>query len=79
MQRKDIHFVTIIKGIYVNLDLQFLLNNRHMQQKSLKQFIYLSLAAAVATILLKFYAFYLTGSTGFFSMPWNRLSISSEQ
>lgn len=38
-----------------------------MQQKSLKQFIYLSLAAAVATILLKFYAFYLTGSTGFFS------------
>jgi uncharacterized membrane protein len=42
-----------------------------MQQKSLKQFIYLSLAAAVATILLKFYAFY--------PMPWNRLSISSEQ
>ncbi len=49
------------------MDLQFLLNDRHMQQKSLKQFIYLSLAAAVATILLKFYAFYLTGSTGFFS------------
>ena len=59
--------MTIIKGIYVNLDLQFLLNDQHMQQKSLKQFIYLSLAAAVATILLKFYAFYLTGSTGFFS------------
>ena len=50
-----------------------------MQQKSLKQFIYLSLAAAVATILLKFYAFYLTDQQGSFPMPWNRLSISSEQ
>jgi cation diffusion facilitator family transporter len=38
-----------------------------MEQNSLKQFIYLSIAAAVATILLKFYAFYLTGSMGFFS------------
>ena len=38
-----------------------------MEQNSLKQFIYLSIAAAVATILLKFCAFYLTGSMGFFS------------
>jgi cation diffusion facilitator family transporter len=38
-----------------------------MEQNSLKQFIYLSIAAAVATILLKFNAFYLTGSMGFFS------------
>lgn len=38
-----------------------------MEQNSLKQFIYLSTTAAVATILLKFYAFYLTGSMGFFS------------
>ena len=38
-----------------------------MEQNSLKQFIYLSITAAVATILLKFCAFYLTGSMGFFS------------
>jgi cation diffusion facilitator family transporter len=38
-----------------------------MKQESLKKFIYLSIAAAVVTILLKFYAFYLTGSMGFFS------------
>ena len=38
-----------------------------MQTKSLKKFIYLSIAAAVATILLKFLAWYITGSVGLFS------------
>lgn len=38
-----------------------------MQTKSLKKFIYLSIAAAVATITLKFVAFKLTGSVGLFS------------
>mgnify|MGYP000986884545 FL=1 len=38
-----------------------------MTQTSLKKFMYLSIAAAIATILLKFYAFWLTGSMGFFS------------
>ncbi len=38
-----------------------------MRPKSLKKFIYLSIAAAVVTILLKFYAYYTTGSMGFFS------------
>lgn len=38
-----------------------------MKPYSLKKFIYLSLAAAVCTILLKFYAFYLTGSMGLYS------------
>ena len=38
-----------------------------MTQASLKKFMYLSIAAAIATILLKFYAFWLTGSMGFFS------------
>ena len=37
-----------------------------MEQNSLKQFIYLSITAAVATILLKFYAFYLTDQWGSF-------------
>jgi len=38
-----------------------------MQRKSLKKFIYLSIAAAVATIMLKFLAWYITGSVGLFS------------
>lgn len=38
-----------------------------MQNKSLKKFLYLSIAAAVATILLKFTAYLLTDSVGLFS------------
>lgn len=38
-----------------------------MSAQSLKKFIYLSIAAAVATILLKFSAWYLTDSVGLFS------------
>lgn len=38
-----------------------------MQTSPLKKFIYLSIAAAVATILLKFLAFYLTNSIGLLS------------
>ncbi len=38
-----------------------------MQPKSLKKFIYLSIAAAVATISLKLFAYFLTGSVGLFS------------
>lgn len=38
-----------------------------MQTHSLKRFIYLSIAAAVATISLKFLAWHLTGSVGLFS------------
>jgi cation diffusion facilitator family transporter len=38
-----------------------------MQSKSLKKFIYLSIIAAIATILLKYYAYYLTGSVGLLS------------
>jgi cation diffusion facilitator family transporter len=38
-----------------------------MHAKSLKKFIYLSIAASVATILLKFLAWHLTGSVGLFS------------
>ncbi|NLJ01634.1 MAG: cation transporter [Bacteroidales bacterium] len=38
-----------------------------MKHKSLQPFIYLSLAAAVVTILLKFYAYRVTGSMGFLS------------
>lgn len=38
-----------------------------MQTQSLKKFIYLSIAAAVATILLKFFAWYLTDSVGLLS------------
>ncbi|MDD2243752.1 MAG: cation diffusion facilitator family transporter [Dysgonamonadaceae bacterium] len=38
-----------------------------MKSNSLKKFIYLSIAAAVTTILLKFYAYYITGSMGLFS------------
>jgi len=38
-----------------------------MQTRSLKKFIYLSIAAAVATIALKFLAFYLTDSVGLLS------------
>jgi len=38
-----------------------------MQSKSLKKFIYLSIAAAVATISLKMLAYSLTGSVGLFS------------
>ena len=38
-----------------------------MKQISLQPFIYLSLAAAVVTILLKFYAYRVTGSMGFLS------------
>jgi cation diffusion facilitator family transporter len=38
-----------------------------MPRKSLKKFVYLSIAAAVATITLKFLAYYLTGSVGLLS------------
>jgi len=38
-----------------------------MQTKSLKKFIYLAIAAAVATITLKLFAYFLTGSVGLFS------------
>jgi cation diffusion facilitator family transporter len=38
-----------------------------MQTKSLKKFIYLAIAAAAATISLKFAAYFLTGSVGLFS------------
>ena len=38
-----------------------------MQTKSLKKFIYLSIAAALATISLKLFAYFLTGSVGLFS------------
>ncbi|MFZ6038868.1 MAG: cation diffusion facilitator family transporter [Bacteroidota bacterium] len=38
-----------------------------MTAKSLKKFMYLSIAAAVVTILLKFTAYKVTGSIGFFS------------
>ncbi|MBP9032034.1 MAG: cation transporter [Dysgonomonadaceae bacterium] len=38
-----------------------------MTVKSLKKFMYLSIAAAVVTILLKFTAYKVTGSIGFFS------------
>jgi cation diffusion facilitator family transporter len=38
-----------------------------MHNKSLKKFIYLAIAAAVATITLKFAAYLLTGSVGLFS------------
>jgi cation diffusion facilitator family transporter len=38
-----------------------------MQNKSLKKFIYLAIAAAVATISLKLFAYLLTGSVGLFS------------
>ena len=38
-----------------------------MQPKSLKKFIYLAIAAAVATISLKLFAYFLTGSVGLFS------------
>jgi cation diffusion facilitator family transporter len=38
-----------------------------MEQQSLRKFIYLSIAAAIVTILLKFRAYSVTGSMGFFS------------
>jgi len=38
-----------------------------MQTKSLKKFVYLAIAAAVATIALKLFAYFLTGSVGLFS------------
>lgn len=38
-----------------------------MKQTPLSKFLYLSIAAAIATILLKFYAYYITGSIGFMS------------
>jgi cation diffusion facilitator family transporter len=38
-----------------------------MQKQSLKKFIYLSIAAAIATILLKFEAYFLTKSVGLLS------------
>lgn len=38
-----------------------------MQTQSLKKFIYLSIAAALATISLKLFAWHLTGSVGLFS------------
>lgn len=36
-------------------------------QSSLQKYLYLSIAAAIATILLKFYSFYITDSMGFLS------------
>ena len=38
-----------------------------MKQTSLAKFLYLSVAAAIVTILLKFYAYHVTGSMGFLS------------
>lgn len=38
-----------------------------MQPKSLKKYIYLAIAAAVVTIALKLFAYFLTGSVGLFS------------
>lgn len=38
-----------------------------MQSKSLNKYLYLSIAAAIVTILLKFYAFHVTGSMGLLS------------
>ena len=38
-----------------------------MKQTPLSKFLYLSIAAGVATILLKFYAYHVTGSMGFMS------------
>jgi cation diffusion facilitator family transporter len=38
-----------------------------MKQTPLSKFLYLSIAAAVVTILLKFYAYHVTGSVGFMS------------
>ncbi len=38
-----------------------------MEKASLKKFIYLAIAAAVATISLKLFAYFLTGSVGLFS------------
>ncbi|WP_298651424.1 cation diffusion facilitator family transporter [uncultured Proteiniphilum sp.] len=38
-----------------------------MKQNPLRKFIYLSIAAAIVTILLKFYAYFVTGSMGFLS------------
>jgi cation diffusion facilitator family transporter len=38
-----------------------------MKQYPLRTFIYLSIAAAIVTILLKFYAYFATGSVGFLS------------
>ena len=38
-----------------------------IMQNKLKRYIYLSIGAAISTILLKFYAFYITGSVGFYS------------
>ena len=35
-----------------------------MKENPLRKFIYLSIAAAIVTILLKFYAYYVTGSMG---------------
>lgn len=38
-----------------------------MKKNPLRKFIYLSIAAAIVTILLKFYAYFITGSMGFLS------------
>ncbi|WP_255417191.1 cation diffusion facilitator family transporter [Proteiniphilum sp. X52] len=38
-----------------------------MKKNLLRKFIYLSIAAAMVTILLKFYAYFITGSMGFLS------------
>ncbi len=38
-----------------------------MKQTPLSKFLYLSIAAAIVTILLKFYAYHVTGSMGFMS------------
>lgn len=38
-----------------------------MNRKSLNKYLYLSIAAAIVTILLKFYAFHVTGSMGLLS------------
>lgn len=38
-----------------------------MNRRSLNKYLYLSIAAAIVTILLKFYAFHVTGSMGLFS------------
>ncbi|HOJ24152.1 MAG TPA: cation diffusion facilitator family transporter [Bacteroidales bacterium] len=45
----------------------FVIKFYFIMQNKLKRYIYLSIGAAISTILLKLYAFYITGSVGFYS------------
>ena len=62
--------------LYVNLCISSLVSTMNYELLSkmikvkpdtLQKFMFLSIAAAVVTILLKFYAYYITGSVGFMS------------